>query len=241
MAYPGEERCPLYPLEGRARHREMARVQFNGRRHIIQYPSHPLKSSHPGHISNDHENADGGHGRQGKGHPELDENSNKGQTPLHADGLTPFAIRTSASEFSGPEAILVSMKAHLEHSKVRFSVPSGRGAMVVRSMRVLHRTQRGRSIGDSRTSVRDEVMAHLCLFWEGGCLKKVKRPPFSVCPEPDLTIGIYFFETMEPIGQSMKAFMPPCCAFTAPAQDEVDTDDPTCRCPARCWREPWHF
>jgi hypothetical protein len=40
------------------------------------------ESSNPGHISDDHENADGGHSRQRKGHAQLHENSNKGHAPF---------------------------------------------------------------------------------------------------------------------------------------------------------------
>ena len=128
------------------------------------------QSSNPSNISDDQKNADGHHGGQGAGHAHLDQNSNDGQTTHHAGGLMLLAIRTSASDFSGSGAIFVSMKAHFEHSKVRFSVPSGRGTIRVRSMRVRHRAQRGRSIGDSRTSVKDIFMAHP--LWENFRLRK---------------------------------------------------------------------
>jgi hypothetical protein len=50
------------------------------------------------------------------------------------------------------------MKSHLGHSKVRFSERSGRGTILVKFIRVRHLTQRGRSIGESNTSVSERGM-----------------------------------------------------------------------------------
>ncbi|MDO9560507.1 MAG: hypothetical protein Q7J60_02690 [Bradyrhizobium sp.] len=118
----------------------------------------------------------------------MDEHPNKCQTDLHPGGLILLAIRTISSDFRGSVAILVSMLAHLEQAKVRFSVSPRRSSMLVRPMRIPHRTQRGRSIGDSRTSVR-EFMAHRC---SGNRVEKISQPPSNVYPETDSTDGNIF-------------------------------------------------
>lgn len=91
-----------------------------------------------------------------------------------------LAILTISSDFSGSEVILVSMNAHLAHSKVRFSVPSERGAMLVKSIRVLHRAQRGRSIGDNSTSVREFMALPSSLSPGTSRTEKISRLP-SLC------------------------------------------------------------
>jgi hypothetical protein len=53
-------------------------------------------------------------------------------------------------------AILVSMYLHFGHSNVRRSEWSGRGVMLVSFVDVRHLPQRGRSTGESKTSVRDK-------------------------------------------------------------------------------------
>jgi hypothetical protein len=60
MVYPGEERCLLEPIGGLS-DRQTPGVESAA-------ATVAAASSNPGHISDDHEYADGGHGRQGKGH-----------------------------------------------------------------------------------------------------------------------------------------------------------------------------
>jgi len=66
----------------------------------------------------------------------------------HAGGLMLSVRREIASDFRGSGAILVSMKAHFGHSKVRFSEPSGRATKLVSVMRIRHLPQRGHSSGE---------------------------------------------------------------------------------------------
>jgi hypothetical protein len=47
------------------------------------------------------------------------------------------------------------MNSQFGHSKVRFSEWSGRAARLVRFIRLRHLAQRGRSIGNSKTSVSE--------------------------------------------------------------------------------------
>jgi hypothetical protein len=53
--------------------------------------------------------------------------------------------RTTASDFNGSIAIFVSMKSHLEHSKVRFSDPLPQGSIRDSIIRIWHLGHRGRS------------------------------------------------------------------------------------------------
>jgi len=57
-----------------------------------------------------------------------------------------FVSLATLLDFKGSAAILVSMRWHLPHSKIRFSNPSLSGSDFVRGIRVLHLTQRGCSI-----------------------------------------------------------------------------------------------
>jgi hypothetical protein len=65
-------------------------------------------------------------------------------------------------------AILVSMYLHLGHSKVRRSEWSGRRVMLVRFIDVRHLPQRGRSTGESKTSVKDKGMLPTTRSASGG-------------------------------------------------------------------------
>jgi hypothetical protein len=77
--------------------------------------------SDPGDKSDDHENADRGHGGDRAGHADPHRNLNEVEIVIHAGGLTLSARRLTSSDLSGSDTTLVSMKSHLGHSKVRFS------------------------------------------------------------------------------------------------------------------------
>jgi len=62
--------------------------------------------------------------------------------------------RATASDFSGSATVLVSIASHFGHSNVRFSDPSGRGAMRASIIRFRHRPHRGRSIEDNGMIVK---------------------------------------------------------------------------------------
>jgi hypothetical protein len=115
-------------------------------------------SPDPGDKPDDHENADRRHSGERTGHPDAFRNLNEAEVVIHTGGLMLSARRLAASDPRGSGTTLVSMKSHLGHSKVRFSECSGRGTMLVRFIRVRHRVQRGRSIGESRTSVSERGM-----------------------------------------------------------------------------------
>jgi hypothetical protein len=80
-------------------------------------------------------------------------------TTIHPGGLMLFAMRLIFSDLIGSGTTLVSMKSHLGHSKVRFSERSGRRLILARFIRMRHLTQRGRSIGESITSVSERGMS----------------------------------------------------------------------------------
>jgi len=62
-----------------------------------------------------------------------------------------------ATDFRGSATVSVSMASHFRHSNVRFSDPSGSSEIVASLIRLWHRSQRGRSIGESATSVKDTL------------------------------------------------------------------------------------
>jgi len=116
------------------------------------------RSSNPGDKSDNSENADGQYGRERARHSDSHRNLQEGEVFGHAGGFMLSARRLNSSDLRGSLITFVSMKSHLGHSKVRFSERSGLGAIVVRFIMVRHLTQRGRSIGESKTSVKEEVM-----------------------------------------------------------------------------------
>jgi hypothetical protein len=63
--------------------------------------------------------------------------------------------RMTASDVNGSTAILVSMKSHLGHSKVRSSEPFSICSIWANIMRAPHRVHRGSSTGVSNTSVNN--------------------------------------------------------------------------------------
>jgi hypothetical protein len=65
----------------------------------------------------------------------------------------------TSSDLRGSATTLVSMKSHFGHSKIRFSECSGLATRLVKFIRVRHLAQRGRSIGERKTSVKDEGMS----------------------------------------------------------------------------------
>ena len=77
--------------------------------------------SDPGDKSDDHENTHRGDGGERAGHPDPHRNLNKVEIVVHAGGLALSARRVTSADLSGSDTILVSMKSHFGHSKVRFS------------------------------------------------------------------------------------------------------------------------
>jgi hypothetical protein len=61
-------------------------------------------------------------------------------------------------EISGLGIILVSMKWHFGHSKMRFSELSDFGDALSRSIRIWHLPQRGRSIAISERIVDEDIL-----------------------------------------------------------------------------------
>jgi hypothetical protein len=116
------------------------------------------RSSDPGDKPDDHENANGHEGGERTRHPNPHRNLNETEIVVHAGGLILYARRSAASDPSGSETTLVSMKSHFGHSKVRFSERSARGAMLVRFIRVRHLAHSSRSIGECITSVSERGM-----------------------------------------------------------------------------------
>jgi hypothetical protein len=56
------------------------------------------------------------------------------------------------SDLKGSATVFVSMALHFGHSKVRLSDPPGSGEMRANIIRLRHRSQRGRSSGESPRS-----------------------------------------------------------------------------------------
>jgi hypothetical protein len=128
--------------------------------------------------SYDHENAAGSDAGEHTTHSNSCRNLREIKVVIHCGGLTLSASRLTSSDLEGSGTTLVSMKSHLGHSKVRSSESSGRGTILVRFMRMRHRTQRGRSIGESITSVSERGML---LTWR----LKLCFERFFVCPIAD--------------------------------------------------------
>ena len=89
-------------------------------------PCDPAQGEHralsdPGDISDDHENTHRRDDGKRAGHPDPHRNLNEVEIVIHAGGLILPARRLISSDWSGSDTILVSMKLHLGHSKVRFS------------------------------------------------------------------------------------------------------------------------
>jgi hypothetical protein len=112
-------------------------------------------SSGPGDKPDDHENADRADRGEGAAHSDPHRDLDEAEIVTHAGGLILLVSRLISLDLRGSDTILVSIKSHFGHSKVRFSEWSGRASRLVRFIRLRHLAQRGRSIGTSRTSVSE--------------------------------------------------------------------------------------
>jgi hypothetical protein len=113
----------------------------------------------PGDKPDDHENANRQRGGERTGRHNPHRNLKEAEIVIHVGGMIFSVSQLTSTEQRGSETTLVSMKSHFGHSKVRFSVRPGRGTMLVRFIRARHLTQRGRSIGESKTSVSERGMS----------------------------------------------------------------------------------